>query len=283
MGKAGLLALGLLLTLLLGVLAGGIWGTPFRGGKPLPVAPPETGGAGAAPFDELAFLRFLVRALHVLLLVSVFVTILTFIFFPEYRRQILRFFLVAAVAGFLAYLVVSALLRMEPPAQGEAQQPVAGPGPGEAESEAGEEPPSAPEWLVYLVGVVGGGLLAWWAMGRLSGRVRLSRRVNRELSRAAGDAAAELRAGAPVADVVARCWLRMVEILSREAGVRDAPQITPEELAGELARRGFSHWAIWVLTRLFEEVRYGRKAAEPRRDEALAALAAIERAYASRD
>ncbi|MCD5408775.1 DUF4129 domain-containing protein [Candidatus Bipolaricaulota bacterium] len=76
-------------------------------------------------------------------------------------------------------------------------------------------------------------------------------------------------------DVVIRCWLRMVEILSAP----DSPSLTPAELAARLEGLGITHQAVATLTRLFEEVRYGRKASGPRRRLALAALAALERAY----
>ncbi|RLE30281.1 hypothetical protein DRJ54_03030 [Candidatus Acetothermia bacterium] len=280
MRKSGLVATGLFVALLLGVLAGAIWNSDFRGGKPLPISVPQPGGAGASPLDDLGFLRFLVRALHVVLLISVFITIVLFVLVPQYRRQIIRFFIMVAVVGFIAYLVVHSLLNVKPQQEQEMQPAPLGPGEGEAAVASEEQPPSAPDWLVYLLGAVGGALIAWWGLSRFGGRWAPRRRgLGEELAAAAAEAASELRAGAPVADTVARCWLRMVEILSQRAGVRDAPSLTPEEWAEELRRRGFSHQAIQILTRLFEEVRYGNKAAEPRRAEALAALAAIERAY----
>ncbi|MFP3898281.1 MAG: DUF4129 domain-containing protein [Dehalococcoidia bacterium] len=95
---------------------------------------------------------------------------------------------------------------------------------------------------------------------------------------AAAQAVAELRAGLSVEEVVVRCWARMAEILAVRVGGRD-PALTPRELARSLARRGVRHEAITELTGLFEEVRYGAKADAPRRERALAALAAIEEAY----
>ena len=281
MSRTRILVAGLAVVLLLGFLSGAIWNASFRGGRPLPVAEPTPGGAGGSPIGEEEFIRFLMRALHLLLLASVAITVVVFVLVPEYRKQIIRFLLSSAVLVLIVYLIVSSLAnsRLEPP---EREAPLTGQsGPGEAIPQEVEGPPSAPDWLVYLVGVAAGGLLAWWGVRLLTGRVTLSRRrrLGEELARAAGEAAAELRAGAPVADVVARCWLRMVEILSRRAGVRDAPHLTPEELAQELSRRGFSHQAILLLTRLFEEVRYGHKDSQSRREEALDALAAIERAY----
>lgn len=92
-------------------------------------------------------------------------------------------------------------------------------------------------------------------------------------------ALAELRGGAPVTDVVLRCWVRMVEILSKRSGACDRPDLTPREFAELLGKLGFRHEAIGLLTKLFEEVRYGRKESGPRRADALAALSALERAY----
>jgi hypothetical protein len=61
--------------------------------------------------------------------------------------------------------------------------------------------------------------------------------------------------------------------------VANAPTLTAREFAEALAGLGFWEPAVRRLTELFEEVRYGRKAEEPRRDEALAALTAVEQAY----
>jgi len=71
----------------------------------------------------------------------------------------------------------------------------------------------------------------------------------------------------------------MVEILSFRSGVRNAPNMTPREFARLLNIHGFNEQAVDRLTRLFEEVRYGNMQAEPRREEALAAVSDIEHAY----
>ncbi|MBC7097950.1 DUF4129 domain-containing protein [Candidatus Bipolaricaulota bacterium] len=274
--KARILALGFLLIALVGLLAAGLWGVEFRGGRPLPLDSWAVGDAAGARLQNDRLAALLLRALHVLLLSLIFLVLVVFVLVPKYRRRILRLLFVAALVTFLGFSIMNALVRapLEQPLQQAAQ--ASGQGLG-GEGEATQGPPAAPDWAVWLVAAAAGALLSWWGIRRFAGRPWGS--VNRRLAQAAGEAAAELRAGSPVSDVVVRCWLRMVEILSQRAQVKDSPHLTPEELAEELSRRGFSHEAIGVLTRLFEEVRYGHKESESRREEAIAALSAIERAY----
>jgi len=142
-----------------------------------------------------------------------------------------------------------------------------------------EEPvPQAPKWAPYLAALVVAFGLAMVLGLRLSAALdrRRKRAAIREAVQEAFDA---LRGGAPVYDAVLRCWMRMVEILSKKSGARDQPSLTAREFVENLRKLGFQHEAIEVLTELFEEVRYGRKESEPRRAKALAALAALEQAY----
>ncbi|MBT9163570.1 MAG: hypothetical protein DDT24_00481 [Chloroflexi bacterium] len=139
-------------------------------------------------------------------------------------------------------------------------------------------PEEVPGWAIYSTAGAVGILLAYlilrWRRGKTTRHL-----WEKEVSQAASRAAEELRQGLPIANVVTCCWVRMVEILSRQTTVRDSHSLTPREFTGLLRGRGFSDGAIERLTYLFEEVRYGGKAAEPRREEALIALSAIERAY----
>jgi hypothetical protein len=142
-------------------------------------------------------------------------------------------------------------------------------------------PPEPPAWAASLVAFVLAVLVAWWGW-RWAGRGRSAASTEKaaeSIAAAAADAAAQLRRGAGVAETVIECWVRMAEILSTRTGVANAPTLTAREFAEALARLGFREPAVRRLTELFEEVRYGRKAGEPRRDEALAALTAVEQAY----
>jgi hypothetical protein len=71
----------------------------------------------------------------------------------------------------------------------------------------------------------------------------------------------------------------MARMLSARSGVPLAPSATPREFRATLEGAGLHHAAISMLTRLFEEVRYGGRSDDPRREDALAALAALEEEY----
>ena len=76
--------------------------------------------------------------------------------------------------------------------------------------------------------------------------------------------------------VVTQAWWRMVERLSVKAGMAGIPKTrTARELAEFFFQR-FSHPAIWELTGLFEEVRYGERSDAELAGKARAALAKIE-------
>lgn len=259
----------------LALLAGALRGTEFRGGRPFP-SPQVAGLLTPSPPVTEASADLIIDLLRTFLFFGLCLSVVVFIFSRRFRRHVL--YLLVHLAVFL--VVWNMLSRWGgnfPPAA-----PVEAP-PGEAFREEGSSlevaVPPAPMWAVYLAAVAAGGLLALWFGPRLIGVVE-QRRKKRVIQEVLREASAELRQGSPVADVVLRAWLRMVEILSARAGTSDRPGFTPREFAENLAKLGFRHEAIQLLTELFEEVRYGHKESESRRAQALAALAALERAYA---
>ncbi|MEN3010035.1 MAG: DUF4129 domain-containing protein [Candidatus Bipolaricaulaceae bacterium] len=255
------------------VLVAGLQGTPFRGGKTWPSAPaPTSGRAGperpALPLDwPLQLLRALFLAGLVALVLALFVR--------DLRRHLLRFLFLLGLL-LLAWYGLQRWLKPEeagPPAATRVPPALSS---AEASTEGAASPP--PPWAIYVAALAAGVLLALGLLPRILERVWSGQQA-RAIAAAAREAREELAQGAPVQDVVLRCWLRMVEILSRRSGARDQPHLTPREFAQALARLGFQDEAISLLTQLFEEVRYGRKDSESRRERALAALAALEKAY----
>lgn len=262
-----------------GLLAAALAGLEFRGGR-LPwgggEAEPDLPG-GNVPLElPSALFDLLVVVLLVVLLGYVAAQLLT----PEGRRRLLRQALWLGLVLLVLFLARGIFQRIQAPLEPE---PEAGPpavlpwSVGGAPSGAPPAtPPTAPGWAAYLgaallAGALGFVLWRWWTARRPS--------AADEVREALAEASADLQAGLPVADVVVRCWARMVAIFSRRVKEATAPEVTPRELAERLVALGFREEGVWVLTRLFEEVRYGHKDSEPRRGEALAALEAIERAY----
>jgi hypothetical protein len=99
-----------------------------------------------------------------------------------------------------------------------------------------------------------------------------------ELAACAGRAAEELIRGGRLRDVVLRCYRDMVAILTQQAEVQMAPDMTAREFAARLRVLGLADEPVDVLTALFERVRYGGETLnESERQRAVEALRAIER------
>ena len=293
MSKWQVLGLGFTIVLLLGLLAAGLQTLEFRG------ALLDLGGEGPGEPGEAVLLPYpyaLERLLEFMPWIIMGTLILGFLVFRrELFRQLAK---QKALIALVAFLVILAMIGLRP-----GQAPIhEEPPPEEPQLEEGPPadfwqpgipsfgdedaeqrlPPTLPSWITYLAAAAVAVPVVWlaWRLGRRVTRREVIRDDDKlkELRGVLSDAADGLRAGASVEEVVIRCWARMAEILAPRAGGTD-PAITPREFARLLTKWGVRHEAVSQLTALFEEVRYGAKPDEPRRDRALAALAAIEEAY----
>lgn len=88
-------------------------------------------------------------------------------------------------------------------------------------------------------------------------------------------AADRLQAGEDPAAVILECYRRMVAIATRHAGVDNRSSLTPRELAELLSSTRIRADHVDRLTAIFEQVRYGARLAAPYTKEALACLAAV--------
>jgi len=261
---------------LLGVLVASLSGVQFRGGR-FSETPVDQGQPGGSVY--LGNMEWFLYAMMAILYVVVAVEVIRAIIDPEKRRKALRRLLVLATMILVLYAVRDGfqfeVVENEPEPGPPAVLPWRNPEfvSGEEDSSA---PPGVPDWAAYLGAATVTVVVGLWAWRRFWSRPSDDAGDIRD---ALASASADLTAGLPVADVVVRCWARMVALLSTRKPGADAPAVTPRELADRLVRLGFGEQSVLVLTKLFEEVRYGHKDSEPRRAEALAALAAIERAY----
>ncbi len=263
------------LLVVLAFLAGGLSGTAFRGGRPFP------SGGSLAPFglstgENPVPIGWIVDFLRIVLFGGLVLVVVGCLFSRTFRRHLLRLLLSLALILALWQLLAHRFTALYPEEPSGARPGASG------SSEANEENeivPRPPNWAVYLGAVAASLALALWLGPRLLS-VMGQKRKRKAIQEIAREAAAELQRGASVLDVVLWAWMRMVEILSARAGTADRPSFTPREFAENLARLGFKHEAIELLTELFEEVRYGHKESESRREKALLALAALEKAYA---
>ncbi len=279
MNRRQVVFLGAVVVLLLGLLASGVASIQWRGargtaGPDLSSAPPMS----PSPPAPESLQRLVLIFLYVMLGFGVLCLVIA-LAVPDLRRTVLRYLLASVlIAALLLYLYNRTQLEVEAVQPEDQGTGVAVPAPPPLPAkENAPEPPTPPDWAVYVtaLGLAGGALFLGW---RLWLRRIRSRQVW-ELREAVHEAVTSLEQGAPWADVVIQCWDKMIRILSRRVKGIDAPQMTPREAALHLRALGFTEEAIAKLTALFEEVRYGRKESEPRRAEALAALSAVEQAY----
>jgi len=60
-------------------------------------------------------------------------------------------------------------------------------------------------------------------------------------------------------DVIIRCYAEMSQALQAEKGIKRKEAVTPHEFEKELLAKGFPSHPVKQLTKLFEQVRYGRQ------------------------
>ncbi len=296
MSKWQVLGLGFTIVVLLGVLAAGLQTLEFRGGilGSDDFEQGEPGGTVLLPFPYVQMERLLELMPWIMLATLV----LGFLVFRrELFKQLAKRKALIVITAFLVILAMIGLRTIHLPIHEEPPPPdqelnegppadIWQPGiPSFGDEDAEQRlPPTLPSWITYLAAAAVAVPAVWlaWSLGRrVTHRASIAEAQKlKELRGVLTDAADDLRAGAPVEEVVIRCWARMADILSPLAGGTD-PAITPREFARLLTKWGVRHEAVSELTGLFEEVRYGARPDEPRRDRALAALAAIEEAYAS--
>lgn len=261
-----------LLILILFLLCGALRGTEFRSGRSLPVF--DTGGLGAPSPGVPISGEWMVDLLRIVLFAGLLLAALALVISRKFRKH--AFYLLVTLLTFVCvWFLLSRLSLFSPPTPEEA--PAQGAEPGEA-SPGEEEIPRPPNWAVYLGALIVGLGLAIWLGPKVAASLE-RKHTKRAIQDVAKQAVAELELGKPVSDAVIRAWLRMVEILSTRSGMRDQPHFTPREFAETMKKLGFRHEAVEILTKLFEEVRYGHKESEARREQAITALAALEQTF----
>jgi hypothetical protein len=137
-----------------------------------------------------------------------------------------------------------------------------------------------PAGLIWLAGLglaamlVGMGL---WFLLRPAGRP-----ASDGLTLQAELALQALKRGIDLKNVIVRCYWEMGQVLRQEQGIEMEAAMTVREFENLLMARGVPHPPVHQLTRLFESVRYGRRAVsadeERRAVDCLTAIARYSRA-----
>lgn len=143
----------------------------------------------------------------------------------------------------------------------------------------GEFEANSPAWAEPVVAI---GVALLVSLGIVAGGWFVVRRLFRPASPAddladeAHRALTALRAGADVRDTVMRCYFEMGRVLDQHYGLVRTEAMTPREFEQMLAGVDLPGAQVARLTRLFEMVRYGSRAAtRVQEQEAVACLSAI--------
>jgi len=132
-----------------------------------------------------------------------------------------------------------------------------------------------PDWLRVLINALIALLIAvaLWFLWRL---FRSRPDTQTLLVQQAEAALDDLNYGGDLRDVVMRCYASMSQVLRQSRNVERDKDMTPREFESHLAELGLRDEHIRRLTRLFEDVRYGKKSSGERAKlEAVGCLQAI--------
>lgn len=259
------------------ILAGSLSQIEFHPGQPFSLERGAQTGSGPdlPPVGEPLFLmmRGMLGLAIAVLPVYVIVSLIT----AKGRQRLL-----ADVVALLTWLVIIWLFRLtaQPGAdRGDLASPGLPPL-GDASSSAPTATFAAdvPPWLTWLAGLVVASLIVGvgviWMRRRRPGRH--PGRVLDQLAQQAQAAIDTLEAGGDLNDTVIRCYVEMSQLLYREQGIQRAAAMTVREFEQALQSKGFPAEPVQVLTRLFEEVRYGNKRPDEREEQlAIDSLSAI--------
>jgi hypothetical protein len=223
-----------------------------------------TSGASQTLYD-MSWLFIVIQGFQIFLLILAFVYIVISLFDKNARRKLLKDLLKIAL---LFILMQFFLKNWEPslPSLEEEMLPSGLMDPAELSGEI--VPPSIFEanpqpWMFPLIAVVAATLLALLTFGILFMLLK-RRRANRpQYSDIADNAQKALdeieQAKFEFSDVIIRCYAEMSQTLAIEKDIQRSQAMTTHEFEQDLLLRGFPTRPVQQLTKLFEQVRYGRQ------------------------
>lgn len=136
-----------------------------------------------------------------------------------------------------------------------------------------------PTWLTWILTISVAILLAWGIVAIVLyvwRRTRPPESALEQLAQEAREALDALHAGADLKDTVMRCYFEMNRVVREQKGLVREETMTPREFEAYLAEAGLPDQQVQKLTRLFEDVRYGARAAGGRDErQAVECLTAI--------
>jgi hypothetical protein len=132
-------------------------------------------------------------------------------------------------------------------------------------------------WMLMLILIAAAVLLAgitFLSLKLLSDRSAAERLPYSDIAENAQAALTEIQeAKMEFDDIIIRCYAEMSQTLQSEKGIQRGDAMTPSEFEQKLLSRGFPPRPIRQLTKLFEQVRYGRQ--QPGENEKQAAVESL--------
>jgi len=250
-------------------------GRPFYLGDPGPMS---VGGSALADNPNNISL-LIVRVILLAAAIGLPITLVMAMMTPDGRRQLFAYLIMGGLLV-LAFMLLQG--SAQPPRNQDAAKQILSKDtpPAPATSPPTDVfSPSAPDWLVLAISIGVGVLVC----GIIAAVIYLVWRRSQpestaleELSAEAQNAMASLQAGADLKDVVLRCYREMSRVLQKERGIQRQAAMTAREFETALRDKGIPAESVQQLTRLFEQVRYGRESPGPREEQlALTSLNAI--------
>jgi len=228
----------------------------------------STGFQTSGIFADGRLLIWLFRGALAILLIAFIIYVVYSLMTPEGRKR-----LIANLIMLTLLLIVSDYLRnaLPPPAEQEGQPMEMAP---MAEQMGEGIPPSVfspnpPEWLTITVilaislflFVILAITFWYWRQRRAMPKSSLE-----QLAEEAQNAIESLNSGGDFKTTIIHCYQEMTRVIKAEKGIARETTMTPREFESQLVGRGFPPEATRTLTRLFEQVRYGSKQADPREE-----------------
>jgi len=234
-------------------------GKPFSLEEALPYAPMASGASASG-----AILLIAMRVIMFLAWLLFPITLIYLIVSPDARKRFFKL-LMRVLPFVLAFILIAYAFRnLARPAQD--NQPGGGLQPPGASTPL---PPSVfvptpPYWLVLAVSLILALLITVLVATLLWFLLRRGQPPDMTLADIATEtqsALDTLQAGGDIKDTVMRCYCEMSQVLYKKRAIQRGKDMTPREFERLLTEKGLPGEPIQRLTRLFEEVRYGSKAA----------------------
>lgn len=247
-------------------LAAGLTDLEIRPGKPLPSIPDSTQAIQNGPVNQGSGAAFMIiQAGYYFIWLLFLVFLIGLLLSPSARKRLLHdliriipfMLLVLLLLWYVQNLGKNKALQESGLAQGVMDFGSRTPGPEV------EFIPKSPSWVIWgvslgiallLVGLV---LFSAWFIWRRRQRGEPLTRLAEE----AQIALDSLEAGQDLKNVIVRCYFEMVKVINDARGIKRFSDMTPHEFQQRLEEKGLPREPLQELTSLFEEVRYGQKAA----------------------